>query len=33
MNILHHVFAVVPTFEVGKLKDTIKSLEKENSDL
>lgn len=33
MNIQHHVLTVVPTFEDGRLKETIKSLEKENVDL
>lgn len=30
MNILQPVLAVVPTYEVGKLKETIKILEKES---
>lgn len=33
MNILQPVLTIVPTFEVGKLKETIKILEKENDDL
>lgn len=33
MNIQQSVLIVVPTSEVGKLKDTFKSLEKENTDL
>lgn len=33
MNVQQHVLTVVPTSEVGKLKETIKNLEKENVDL
>lgn len=33
MNIQQPVLGVVPTSEVGKLKETIENLEKENVDL
>lgn len=33
MNVLQSVLTVVPNFEVGKLKESTKILEKENADL
>lgn len=33
MSIMQPIFVVIPTSEVGKVKETIKSLEKESADL